>query len=199
MRVTSTLLAASLLGLPIAARADDTTKADPFRPVQPAWPEGWAGDEAKPAPTQPAPAEATEGNETSTLDGEAAAATAEPTAESVAEEPAAATSEATVAEQPGPTVAVPAEPLRDVDLGTSHIWMTTGGIVLGVSAIAALAAAVVLEEPELAGATFALGGGLGIAGLTVGVVMRNDRLEAAAHEVRSALPTGITLKLALTR
>ena len=39
----------------------------------------------------------------------------------------------------------------------------------------------------------------GIGGLTVGVVMQNQRLEAAGHDVTPALPNGITLKLALTR
>lgn len=199
MRFTSTLLAASLLGLPIAARAEDTTKADPFRPVQPAWPDGWSGEGPRPTPTEPPPAQAAEDNEVFTFDNETAEPTAAPATDEVAEEPAAPTTEGNVAEQPGPTVAKHAEPPREVDLHTPHMWMAAGGIVFGVSAIAALTAAIAFEEPELAGATFALGGALGIAGLTVGVVMQNDRLEAAGHEVKPALPTGITLKLALTR
>lgn len=184
--------------MPMIGRADDTAKADPFRPVQPAWPDGWSGSDAKPAEAAPsAPPASEEDNEEFTFDEEAQAAPAEePAAEPATPEPA---SEPVVTEVPvAATSTAPVVP-SNVDLRAPHLWMATGGIVIGVSALTALALGVAMDRPDLAGATFGLGGLLGVGGLTVGVVMQNQRLEAAGQTVQPALPSGVMLKLSLSR
>ncbi len=201
MRVTSTLLAASLLSLPCAARAQDANNPaspDPFRPVQPAWPEGWSAETPAPdaAPAQQAQP-ATNENEELTFDQETQ--NPAPAGENPEAKSAERAEPADPATLPNPITTAVAPPPPEVDLHTPHVWMATGGIVIGVSVVAALAAAIALDQPGLAGATLGIGGCLGVAGLTVGVVMQNGRLEAAGHEVTPALPTGIGLKLALTR
>jgi len=199
MRVPSALitagLAVSLATQPSPALADDAATADPFRPVQPAWPEGWSAPGDAPTEAAPeAPAAGTEGQlvDEAEVAGEAAIE-GEPAA--LAENALEPTAELLTEPEPAESRVPPA----NVNLRTPHLLMGTGGALIGVSAIAAIAIGITMDRPDLAGATFALGGVLGLSGLTVGVVMQNHRLEAAGHDVVPALPSGIMLKVALVR
>ena len=168
MRVKSSLLpvglAVSLLGLPVAVHAEDAAQADPFRPVQPSWPEGWSEGKAEPAPPKPAPAQAEkapppvveEENEEFTFDDEEPEAPEEQKAEAPPPTPAPPKEV-----EPAPvleTKAAATQPPANVDLHVPHVWMASGGILIGVSALAALALAISFDEPQLAGGVFALGG-----------------------------------------
>ncbi len=53
------------------------------------------------------------------------------------------------------------------------------------------------DETALSATVFGLGGVVGLGAITVGVVMRDGRLDSAGHETPSRLPRGLELKLAM--
>lgn len=196
MRLIASLLSLSfafqLLVLPGAAHAEDAAQADPFRPVQPSWDATQTADAPTASPKKTETAPAAEDNEQFLFDTKD-----EPPPEEKSETAPAAVPTAAPIEEPAAPVA--AEPVREVDLHAPHVWMVSGAIVLGVSFLAALTIATQLDEPELAGATLGIGGLLGLAGLSVGVITQNQRLEAAGQRVPPALPRGLSLNLSFTR
>ncbi len=195
-KLLSLSLAVQLLAPPCFVRAEDPAKADPFRPVQPSWDGTQTAEGADPAasPTTAEPAAASGENEQFLFDS----ANEEPAPKAEAKQPAA--EEPTTARPPEPPVAESGgAPPAAVDLHGPHVWMATGAIVLGVSFLAALTLATQFDEPSLAGATIGIGGVLGLTGLGVGVIMQNQRLDAAGQRVRPALPSGLSLSLSFMR